>query len=108
MTKHHDRISEHQGVTVAKPLAPNHGFVVDEGAVVRQPVVADGPVLADSLELRVQAGNLGVPRQRDVSIRPPAHTQAGPGRRELQHPLLSGAVAVDQNGSPWRSASRRC
>ena len=63
--------------------------------VARQAVVGGGPLVAEALELGVQARDLGVPLQRDVVAGAAPDRDALARRVEHEQPL--GAVAVAQD-----------
>ena len=57
---------------------PSTAQAVHERAVLREPVVDDGPLAGLALELGVQAGDLGVPAEAHVGLDPaPDHDVAG-------------------------------
>ena len=74
-----ERAAHRDRVAVAQARAPVHPLAVDVGAVVRAPVVDEGPLVAEPLDARVHARDLRVPRQRDVVGR------AAPDRQPLGH-----------------------
>ena len=74
------RRAEAQPVALAQPLAPDDALAVDVGAVARQPVVDERPLVADLLEQRVRARHLDVPAERDVGLRLAPDASAASGR----------------------------
>ena len=80
-------------VAVDEPHAPAHAMSVHERSVAREPVVDERPVAAGALEDRVHAGDLGVPRQRDLARRAAADVHQRRLARERDDPLAALAVA---------------
>ena len=83
-------------VAVLEPALAVEADLVDEGAVLRPAVVVDGPLARAELELRVQARDLTVPRQRNVGLEAAADGQRARGLDELDEVLLALVVAVGE------------
>ena len=93
--------TEAQHVAVTQPAPSLHALAVHVRAVSRQPVVDEHAIRSDPLHLGMQARHLRVPAQRDVcrsvAADPDRFAVAGEG----EQPVIAGAVAVHQEGSPF-------
>ena len=81
--------AEAQRVAVVQAPPAAHPLAVDEGAVTREAVVHHDPRVVDALEARVNAGDLIVPVEQQVSARLAADRRARPlGQEELLLPVV--------------------
>ncbi|CAA9496551.1 MAG: hypothetical protein AVDCRST_MAG85-1503 [uncultured Solirubrobacteraceae bacterium] len=90
------RLARLDHVAVAKPLASRDARPVEPGPVARQPVVDEGPLGAELLELRVQPRHLGVPAERDVVRRPAPDRHPRLARMEREERLPAGRGAIHE------------
>ena len=101
------RAADRDHVAVVQPVARRHALAVDVGAVARQAVVDDRPLVAEALERGVHARDLGVPVEHDLVARPPADrdplADRRPGRRSPARRRRRG-----RRGTACRAARRRC
>ena len=70
-------------VAVREPPPARQPLAGHERPVLGQPVVHDRPLAADALDDRVQAGDLGVPVERDVVLRRGARSSRARRRRAI-------------------------
>ena len=90
--EHDAGLSEAERVAVSQPVPVGEAGSVHERAVLGEAVVAEGPIVAQALELGVEAGDLGVPLERDV-VRAPSPDGQPVGRgRQLDDVLPALAV----------------
>ena len=93
------RAPDANAVPVAQALAAADALAVDVGPVRREPVVDDRPFSAEVVQLGVQAGDLAVPRDRQIHLGAATH---GAGRV----PRLL-ALAAKKRSSPCSSRKAR-
>src|SRR5687767_13893023 len=85
-------------VAVSQSMATPDPLPVQERAVARQPVIDDGPVALDPLELRVQPGHFLIPGEDKVVVVAPPDGELLAG--QLDQRLMTVAIAVDDERRP--------